>query len=143
MPFVAPSEFEKKEVFKYISTVKRTISPRELLKGIDDSDNLLTFTKEIFALKYDEKPNYLKLQGHLLKCLDHLVCKNDYEFDWNQVWAQHTSKNINYRGKKPEMPIKEQKIENKKSGQHVDSDEANARFDSDENEKGKNLREMP
>ena len=61
VPFVAPAEFEKKEVFKYISTVKRTIKHEELIKGIDDSNNFLQFTKEIFALKYDEKPNYFKL----------------------------------------------------------------------------------
>lgn len=58
VPFVAPAEFDKKQVFKYISTVKKTIKPEELIAGIDSSQNFLNFTNEILDLKYEEKPNY-------------------------------------------------------------------------------------
>ena len=58
VPFVAPAEFDKKQVFKYISTVKKTIKPEELIAGIDSSNNFLNFTNEILNLKYEEKPSY-------------------------------------------------------------------------------------
>lgn len=62
VPFVAPSDFNKKQVFKYISAIKSTIKCSELAQDIDESGHFLQFTEEIFALGYEERPNYKALQ---------------------------------------------------------------------------------
>ena len=41
VPFVAPNNLPDRYTFKYIRNIKKTISNKELIKGIDQSENLL------------------------------------------------------------------------------------------------------
>ena len=57
--FVAPAELsESKDVFKYITKAKKSLSTNNLVSGIDNSGELLKFMEHIFNLGYYDKPDY-------------------------------------------------------------------------------------
>lgn len=74
---MGPTDMTKKQVYEYVAKVKSNLKPSELVEGIDTSGHFHQFAKEIFALEFDKKPNYAKLQQRLVECLIHRGEKND------------------------------------------------------------------
>lgn len=64
--FSAPPDYkESREIFKYILAKKQKMTTSDLISGIDDSGSLQVFFDQIFALKYEETPDYQNLKLHL------------------------------------------------------------------------------
>jgi len=57
---------------------------------------LLDFVQEVFALGFDEDPNYQKLRFRFMKAVMDEMGSVDYCFDWNANWVrQNGTININ------------------------------------------------
>ena len=85
--FVASDiKMKKIEIFHYVKEIKTKMKPKDLVGPINDAPvrNLLEFIKEVYALRYDQAPNYSKLRCILIKLIlkEHLNFNAVY--DWNK-----------------------------------------------------------
>lgn len=69
--------------FISIGKAKLGMSPKEICPSIE-SRELLPFVQEIYSLRFDEEPNYSKLNFLLAKILMNLNLAPDDQYEWNQ-----------------------------------------------------------
>jgi len=67
--------------FQKIGLKKVTMTPEELCIS-DESKKIYPFLKEVYKLKFDEEPNYNKLNFILVKELMSQNISPSKEFDW-------------------------------------------------------------
>ena len=77
----------KQEEFNRIKQLKNTLAPEAICES-EEGQRLLPFVKEIFALQFEERPNYDKLRFMLIKALLDINETPTKEYDWNPVEFQ-------------------------------------------------------
>ena len=77
----------KQEEFNRIKQLKNALAPEAICES-EEGQRLLPFVKEIFALQFEERPNYDKLRFMLIKALLDINETPTKEYDWNPVEFQ-------------------------------------------------------
>lgn len=84
--FVASDvKMKKIEIFHYVKEIKTKMTPRDLVGPIDAPvRNLLEFIQEVYALGYDQAPDYSKLRYILIKLILREQLNFNSVYDWNR-----------------------------------------------------------
>lgn len=63
--------------------MKNSLTPEMLCRNNEDTQVLLPFMNEIFALHFEEVPDYKKLKFLLVQALKECDLVPDEQYDWN------------------------------------------------------------